>query len=312
MQQVNVRIKVREMDQKITVYVVTGLLIGVVAGFFASGPLTYNKQIASLKDRISELEGQEQLTLSGSLSIAGSTTVQPITQECATNFMQLYSKVQVSVSGGGSGHGVKAAGSGEVNIGEASRNIKASEWLSYPDLVAFAIGKDSVAVIVNSDDPLVGSFDLTLEEVSLIFSGEVSNWSELGGDDHEIEVYTREEGSGTREVFEDYVMKPFDAEFAGTASVKPSNGEMRASVAGNKYGVAYISLGYVDSTVRSVEIEGVEATIANVKAGDYPITRILWVFTKGFPSTLEKAFIDYVLSSEGQAVVEDLGYISVK
>lgn len=300
------------MNQKITTYLIVGLFIGVVSGFFISGPMMYNKQIATLSNRISELEGQESIALSGVLSIAGSTTILKISQECANNFMQVHSKVQISVSGGGSGHGVKAAGSGEVNIGEASRNIKASEWLSYPDLVAFVIGKDSVAVVVNPGNPLVGSLDLTLEEISQIFSGEVSNWSEFGGDDHEIEVYTREEGSGTRDVFEMYALKPFDAEFAGTASVKPSNGEMRASVAGNRYGVAYISLGYVDSTVIAAKVEGVEATVEKVKSGDYPITRVLWMFTKGFPSTLEKAFIEYVLSDEGQVIVEDLGFISIK
>jgi phosphate transport system substrate-binding protein len=298
-------------SQSIATYLLIGLVIGAVAGYFASGPLTYNSQIASLKNRIAELEGQSTTELSGTLSIAGSTTVLPISQEIANMFMQLHSKVQVSVAGGGSGHGVKAAGSGEVDIGEASRNIKDSEWLSYPDLVIFSVGKDSVAVVVNPDNPVAGSLDLTLEEISRIFSGEITNWSELGGDDHEIEVYTREEGSGTREVFENYCMKPFDAEFMAGASVKPSNGEMRASVAGNKYGIAYISLGYVDDTVRAVKVEGVEATVENVKSGVYPITRILWMFTKGMPSPHEKAFIEYVQSSEGQAIVEELGYIPI-
>lgn len=298
-------------SQSIATYLMIGLVIGAVAGYFASGPLTYNSQIASLKNRIVELEGQSTTELSGTLSIAGSTTVLPISQEIANMFMQLHTKVQVSVAGGGSGHGVKAAGSGEVDIGEASRNIKDSEWLSYPDLVIFSVGKDSVAVVVNPNNPVSGSLDLTLEEVSKVFSGEITNWSELGGDDHEIEVYTREEGSGTREVFELYCMTPFDAEFAAGASVKPSNGEMRASVAGNKYGIAYVSLGYVDDTVRAAKVGGVKATVENVNSGTYPITRVLWMLTKGMPSPLEKAFIEYVQSSEGQAIVEELGYIPI-
>jgi phosphate transport system substrate-binding protein len=297
--------------QSIATYLVIGLVIGAVIGYFASGPITYNSQIASLKNRIVELEGQSSTELSGTLSIAGSTTVLPISQEIANKFMQLHKKVQVSVAGGGSGHGVKAAGSGEVDIGEASRNIKDSEWLSYPDLVIFSVGKDSVAIVVNPNNPVASSLDLTLEEISKIFSGEISNWSELDGDDHEIELYTREEGSGTREVFEIYCMNPFDAEFAAGASVKPSNGEMRASVAGNKYGIAYVSLGYVDETIHAVKIDGVEATVNNVKSGAYPITRVLWMFTRGMPSPLEKAFIEYVQSSDGQAVVEDLGYIPI-
>jgi phosphate transport system substrate-binding protein len=297
--------------QSIATYLFVGLLIGAVAGYFLAGPLSYNKQISTLKNRISELEGQGPAELTGSLSISGSTTVLPITQECANLFMDQHPKVQVSVAGGGSGHGVKAAGSGEVDIGEASRNIKASELLSYPDLVAFSIGKDSVAIIVNPDNPAADTLDLSIEEISKIFSGEIDNWSQLGGDDHEIEVYTREAGSGTREVFETYVMEAFDVEFSEGAGVKPSNGEMRASVAGNEYGIAYVSLGYVDNTVTSIKVGGIEATVENVNLGDYPITRILWMFTKGMPETLEKAFIEFVQSSEGQAVVEDLGYIPI-
>jgi phosphate transport system substrate-binding protein len=93
--------------------------------------------------------------------------------------------------------------------------------------------------------------------------------------------------------------------------VKPSNGEMRASVAGNKYGIAYVSLGYVDDTVRAAKVGGVKATVENVNSGTYPITRVLWMLTKGMPSPLEKAFIEYVQSSEGQAIVEELGYIPI-
>ena len=222
-----------------------------------------------------------------------------------------HDQVQISVAGGGSGHGIKAAGSGEVDIGEASRNIKDSEFLSYPNLVSFAIGKDSVAIVIHPDNPLAGSLDLTMEQLAQIFSGEISNWNELGGDDHTIEVYTREEGSGTREVFTNYALDPYDKTISGDASVKPSNGEMRASVTNNEYGIAYVSLGYVDSSVSSVSINSIEASIENVQTGDYPITRILWVFTDGMPDTLEKAFIEYIQSSEGQAVVEDLGYIPI-
>ncbi len=294
----------------IAISIVIGLILGVFAGYSVIGATYYGGQITELKNRIVELEGSSELT--GTISIAGSTTVLPITQEAANKFMELHLKVGISVSGGGSGAGVKSAGSGEVDIGQSSRNIKDSEWLTYPDLVAFAIGKDSVAIVVNPNNPLASGLDLTLEDISKIFSGEIHNWSELGGEGHEIDVYTREEGSGTREVFLTYVMEPFDAEFAAKASVKPSNGEMRASVSGNKYGIAYISLGYVDGTVIPIKVDGVDATIQNVNSGKYPITRILWMFTKGMPNTLEKAFIEYMLSSEGQAMVENLGYIPIK
>lgn len=297
-------------QSSVTKYLVMGLIIGTLVGYLVAGPLTYNGQILQLENRIAELEGSA-VPLTGSLTVSGSSTVLPITQECATNFMLIHENVQISVSGGGSGHGIKAAGSGEVDIGEASRNIKETEFLSYPNLVAFSVGKDSVAIVINPDNPLAGNLDITLEQASRIFSGNITYWSELGGADHEIEVYTREEGSGTREVFQNYVLKPYERTMSGSATVKPSNGEMRASVSNNEYGIAYISLGYVDSSVNTVLIDGVEATIENVNSGEYPLTRILWMFTNGMPDLLERAFIGYMQSSDGQEVVEDLGYIPI-
>lgn len=263
-------------------------------------------EVSALNEQIDELENPP---LRGTLSVAGSTTVLPISQECATIFMEENSGVDISVAGGGSGHGVKSAGAGEVDIGEASRNVKASELLKYPDLVAFSVAKDSVAIVVNPDNPLASSIDLTTEQISEIFSGVITNWNELGGPNREINVYTREEGSGTRETFETFFMN--DLEFADDAGVKPSNGEMRAAVAGDVDGIAYISLGYVDASVRSAKLDGVECNVANVLSGSYTAQRILWMFTKGMPDELEQAFINFVQSSDGQTIVEDLGFIAI-
>ena len=276
-------------------------------GLILAGPIRYDGIIRELRDQINTGNGDAPPI--GDLTVAGSSTLLPITQECANLFMEEYPLSYISVAGGGSGHGVKSAGSGEVDIGQSSRNIKDSELLRYPDLVLFSIGKDSVAVIINADNPLAGSLDLSLEEVGDIFSGEITNWSTLGGDDHEIEVYTREEGSGTREVFTQYVLG--ERRYVPTASVKPSNGEMRASVANNRYGISYVSLGYVDETVYAVTVDGVEAIIENVQNGAYPITRILWIFTRGMPSELEASFITFIQGPMGQTVVEELGYIPI-
>ncbi len=294
-------------QNQLLTYAVIALILGAAVGYFAAGPITYNSQIADLKKQIEA--GGGSIELSGSISVAGSTTVLPISQECANLFMAANPKVDVSVAGGGSGAGIKSAGSGEVDIGEASRNIKESEFLKYPDLTAFSVAKDSVAIVINPQNPLAGSLDLTIEQVSQIFSGEITNWSELGGPDHEIEVYTREEGSGTREVFVEYVMG--GKEFAANVGVKPSNGEMRAAVAGNVYGLAYVSFGYLDSSLSAARVNGIEAKVANVNSGQYPITRILWMFTKGVPNDLELAFIKFIQSPEGQAVVEDMGFIPI-
>ena len=246
--------------------------------------------------------------LSGELTVAGSTTVLPISQECARLLMDANPDLRISVSGGGSGHGVKAVGAGEINIGAASRDVKSSELEEYPDLRPVAVGKDSVAIVVHPSNSVS---DLTMEQVAQIFSGEFTNWKDVGGTDAAIRVITREEGSGTREVFETYVMTPFDKEVAGAASVKSSNGEVRATVSSDSRSIGYLSLGYVDSSVKTVTIDGIEPTVENVHSGVYPISRNLYLITKGEPSALEKTFIDFILSSEGQDVVEDTGYIKV-
>ena len=246
--------------------------------------------------------------LSGSLTIAGSTTVLPINQECARLLMVANPDLRISVSGGGSGHGVEAAGAGEIDIGAVSRDVKSSELEKYPDLKPVAIGKDSVAIVVHPSNSIT---DLTLEQAAKIFSGEITNWKDVGGADAAIRVITREAGSGTRETFETYVMTPLKKETAAKAFVKASNGEVRATVSSDSASIGYLSLGYVDETIKALSMGGVAATVENVVSGTYPISRNLYLVTKGTPSALEQAFINFVLSSEGQRVIEDMGYIEI-
>jgi phosphate transport system substrate-binding protein len=247
--------------------------------------------------------------LSGSLTIAGSTTVLPLNQEWARLLMEANPDLRISVSGGGSGHGVKSAGAGEIDIGAASRDVKSKEMDTYPDIIPVAVAMDSIAIVVHPSNTIT---DISMEDIAKIYSGQITNFKQLGGEDIRIHVYTREEGSGTRGSFEDLVLKPLNVKkIIGEASVKPSNGEMRASVASNEAGLAYISLGYVDNTVKSLSIDGTAATVANVKSGVYPIKRNLYLITLGEPEDLAKDFIEYALSDEGQAVVTDGGFISV-
>jgi len=246
--------------------------------------------------------------LSGTLTIAGSTTLQPINAECGRLLMEKNPELRISVSGGGSGHGVRAVGEGEIDVGAASRDVKTKEREGYPDLKPVVIGKDSVAIVVHPNNDVS---ELTMEQASKIFSGEIENWKEVGGADEAIRVITREEGSGTRDCFEKSVMKPFEKEIAEKASTKMSNGEVSKTVSTDAKSIGYLSLGYVDASVKAVKMDGVAATVKNVLSGDYAITRSLYLITKGEPGDLEKAFIDFVLSEEGQEVVEDMGYIKV-
>jgi phosphate transport system substrate-binding protein len=246
--------------------------------------------------------------LSGKLTISGSTTLLPINQECARILMLENPELRISVSGGGSGHGVKAAGEGAIDIGAASRDVTSKEMEMYPDLEPVVVGKDSVVIVVHPSN-LVS--ELTMEQASKIFAGEIKNWKEVGGADEAIRVITREGGSGTRDCFETSVMKPFDREIAVKASIKPSNGDIRATVSRDEMSIGYLSLGYIDESLKTVKIDGVEATEENVLSGDYPISRSLYIITKGAPSELEEAFIDFVLSEEGQKMVAEMGYIKL-
>jgi len=326
-------------QSQLITYAVIALILGAAVGFFAAGPLRYNSRINELEARVDELEQapgdlsecQQELNdandeiaeledtieemmqpeeLSGDLFISGSSTVFPIADLAAEDFTDMYPDVNVQVEGPGSGTGVRKASDGTADIGMASRFVKDSEHLNAPTLITYGVAKDSVSVVINPNNPLAGQLDLSIEQVNQIFTGEISNWSELGGADSNINVYTREEGSGTRATFMDFTGIE-EGEFADGASVQQGNSAMRAAVAGDPNGIAYISLGYVDASVSPAKIEGYEGTVENVLAGTYPFQRILWMFTLGKPSTLEQAYLDYVMSPEGQEIVEDEGFIAI-
>jgi phosphate transport system substrate-binding protein len=314
-------------NQNLYIYAGVALVIGLIAGYLGAGALggqpanneelitQLQNQIDDLEAEISDLEAQiEDLTteepLTGDLIISGSSTVFPIADLAAEDFQNMHPDVNIQVEGPGSGTGVAKASDGTADIGMSSRNIKATELFKAPNLVVFGVAKDGVSVVVNPSNPIASTLDLTLEQVREIFKGEITNWNELGGSNHKINVYTREEGSGTRATFMEFT-EIAEGEFAADASVQQGNSAMKAAVVGDPYGIAYISLGYVDSTVAPAKIAGVEGTIDNVLAGTYPFQRILWMFTNGKPSELEQAYLDYVMSPEGQSIVEGEGFIPI-
>ena len=242
------------------------------------------------------------------LQIAGSTTVLPVAEECARIFMEKNSGSRIFVSGGGSSHGVKAVADGTVDIGTASRDLKSSEIGARPDLVLHGIAKDGVAVIVHPSNPVP---DLTMEQLQDIYTGTITNWKDVGGTDSVIMVVTREEGSGTRDCFEQAVMKPIKAEITDHGIIQDSNGKTRATVSGSAQAIGFISLGYVNSDVSAIRLDGIEPTVKSVVDGSYVISRTLWMITNGNPNSEELAFLDFVLGDEGQRIVEDVHFIPV-
>jgi phosphate transport system substrate-binding protein len=242
------------------------------------------------------------------VTLSGSTTVQPLAEKLAEAFMTENTGVRIDVQGGGSSVGVKAAGQGTSDIGMASREIKDSELAEFPNLKIFVIARDGIAIVAHPDVPVS---DLTVEQVRDIFSGKITNWKDLGGDDQNIFVVSREEGSGTRAAFEEMVMGE-DALIAASAILQASNGAIRTTVSTTPYSIAYLSFGYLDDTVKSISIDGVAPTEPNAADGSYPIVRPLNMLTNGEPAGMVKAFLDFILSEAGQKLVVEDGYIPVK
>ena len=244
----------------------------------------------------------ESGVLSGTLSIAGSTTVAPPAQDLADAFEAMYPETRIDVQGIGSSAGMKMLNEGGCEIGMASRELKQTEldWGLEPIAIAF----DGIAVVVHPNNSVS---DLTKEEIQKIFMGEIINWSEVGGADEEILVVSREDGSGTRGAFEEILKLEGDegSELVENALIAEGNGAVKANVASKTQAIAYLSLGIVDETVRAIQVDGIEATVANIKSNLYGVSRPLNMATKGERSELAKTYLDFVMSPEGQKIVAE-------
>jgi phosphate transport system substrate-binding protein len=240
-----------------------------------------------------------------SLTVTGSTTVMPIAEVAATEFEAANPGKRILVSGIGSSAGIEAVTKGTCDIGTSSRDLKPEE--KSLGLVDVKIALDAIAVIVNPSNPVTG---LTKAQVSDIFQGKIKNWKEVGGPDLEIGLVNRDEASGTREAFSKFVLGT--ADFDPTAAVLPGTGQVRSVVAQAAGAVGYISLGFVDPSVKALAIDGIPANETMVGNGTYPLSRYLHFLTKGQPTGLAKAYIDFVLSPKIQdSVVRDAGFLPV-
>ncbi|HAP93847.1 MAG TPA: phosphate-binding protein [Desulfotomaculum sp.] len=244
------------------------------------------------------LSGCGQSPLKGAVTVGGSTTVQPVAEKWAKAFETKNANVKITVQGGGSSAGIKGCAEGIFDIGAASRELKPNEIEQWPDLKATQIAGDGVAIVVH---PSNSTADLSLEKIRDIFAA---------GSNTEWTVINREEGSGTRDCFEEKVMA--GAKIAPNAEFSPSTGAVKQKVAGTTNAIGYISLGHVDSSVKALSIDGIACSEDNVLNKSYPISRYLNFITKGEPKELTKNFIDFCLSTEGQNIVKEEGYITIK
>lgn len=251
-----------------------------------------------------EQEGDQGNKLSGTVSVIGSTSVQPVAQDLADAFANVEPGIQVDIQGVGSTAGVKAAKDGVADIGTASRELKTEEkeW----GLTEHVIAMDGIAIAIHPNNSVA---DLTMDQVAQIFKGEITNWKEVGGADKEIIVVSREDGSGTRGAFEEIV--GIEGELSEKALVAEGNGAVKQNIATKEDAIGYVSLGYIDNSIKAVKIDGVEPTVENIQANTYPVARPFLMITKGDLSPETKAFIDFIMSAEGQEIVAE-DYIPVK
>ncbi|MBN1976013.1 MAG: phosphate ABC transporter substrate-binding protein [Anaerolineae bacterium] len=227
--------------------------------------------------------------------------------KCEVVFERLYyPDMEIDVQGGGSRVGVESVGEGAGDVGMASRDFKPSESDAYPDLQVHTIARDGIAIVVNHSVPVD---DLSVDQVRAIFAGEITNWQEVGGHDAPIIVVSREEGSGTRGAFEEIVMG--ETPITDTAIIRPCSGWCNPVVTYDD-SIGFLSFGYLDDSVKPLSIDGVAPTVGNVRNGTYPIIRPLNLLTSGEPGEAVKAWLEFALSEEGQAIVTEEGYIPMR
>lgn len=243
--------------------------------------------------------------------IKGSTTVLPIAQASAEAFMKKKPSVNISISGGGSGDGIKALIDRTTDVANSSRDMK-------PEEVSLAKGKgvnpvphkvaiDAIVPIVHPSNPVN---NLTIEQLSLIYQGKIRNWNEVGGDKRQIVVISRDTSSGTYESWEQKVLH--GAKVTPRAQLQASNGAIVQAVSKNKYAIGYIGLGYLNKSVKGLVVNGIEATSQNALSGKYPIARPLLMYTDGQPQGEVGNYINFLLGPEGQKIVKKEGFVPLR
>ncbi|HHX12461.1 MAG TPA: phosphate ABC transporter substrate-binding protein [Clostridiales bacterium] len=232
--------------------------------------------------------------------IAGSTSAQPYAEVLAEEYMVLNPDSQIDIQGGGSSAGITAAQTQSAEIGMSSRGLKDEE----KDLWNIEIARDGLVLIVNPNNPVQ---NLNLDQICDIYSGIITDWSQLGGSASKINLIAREEGSGTRSAFTELVMG--EAEITPKAIVQDSNGSVMQLVTGDPNAIGFISLGLVNDKVKALHLDGVEGTAENIMNDSYMLARPFLFVSKDEPTGLAKSFIDFTLSLDGQKLLSDEGLI---
>jgi phosphate transport system substrate-binding protein len=269
--------------------------------------------------QLSEAEAAEAQT---TLTNKGSDTMVNLALAWAETYQSLHPEVQISVTGGGSGTGITALANNTVDIANASRAIKPEEIEAMQadgiDPMEFIVARDAIAIIVNHSNPIE---QLTLQQISDIYSGKYTNWIELGGEDRPIVRLSRETNSGTHVYFLEEVLRLGEADnktlFAPETLLLPSSEGITSEVRDNPNAIGYDGLGYVTPEVKVVAVaeapggEYVFPSADTVSNQSYPIARDLYMYTAGEPQDIEKEYLAWIMSPEAQAIVEELGFVPI-
>lgn len=243
---------------------------------------------------------------SSTLAISGSTSVGPLAEKLASKYEEK-ENVKIEINQIGSSAGITNALNGVSEIGMSSRDLKEEEKAN--DLKETVIAYDGIVIVTHPSNNVK---NLTLEQVKDIFTGKITNWKEVGGDNLEIVVVSREDGSGSRDAFQEIVGYS-SGELIRNAIIASGNGNIKTTVASNKHAIGFVSFEYIDDSVNTVKINGVQATAENVLQKKYKLSRpFLFVHTEENLTPEGQQFIDYILSEEGQGIVRETGAIPIK
>ena len=253
----------------------------------------------------------------GEVTVKGSDTMVILGQRWAEEYMRVHPNATIQVTGGGSGTGISALINGTTDICQASRTMSAAEKEKLRDRYAtvgveIPVARDGLSVYVNASSPLA---EITMDQLKLIFTGKVTNWKELGGPNAKIVVYSRENSSGTYVFFKEHVLK--NADYTVRAQSMPGTAAVVNAVAKEKFGIGYGGAAYakgikVLKVKRDADSPAIASDEAHVKDGSYPLSRPLFFYLRNKPTGDVGAFVDWVLSAAGQAIVTKVGYYPLK
>lgn len=263
-------------------------------------------QVESSASSSTEAAPSSTAGVSGSATAVGSSALQPLAEKAAQIFMETNKEANIQVQGGGSGTGLKQVSEGGADIGNS--DVYAEEKLPEDQAKALVDHKVCVVGFATVVNPKVKVDNLTKQQLIDIFTGKITNWKDAGGDDMKIVIVNRPSSSGTRATFKKYALDGAE-EAEGMALTEDQSGTVKKAIADTDGAISYLALSYVDSTVKALKYEGIEPKVENITSGSYPIWAYEHMYTKGEPTGVVKAFIDFMTSDEFKPTITELGYI---